>query len=192
MAKAPARTDDPGVPDPMILERIEAIVLGREGRRTSFISPCRQIGRLSGSRTQSTSGSRALAARVDDPVLTASFSRSRRGTVWVSEIARLMAARCSLFLSRIVMLSISSPGAASIATDRVRTVFGISLRRSIAIRSNTGAHSRNVCCRKIRIVGYHGLSSRPNSQRQSGVVESGIQTGTPKRPRPDALPPGAT
>ena len=40
----------------------------------------------------------------------------------------------------------------------------------------------NFFWRKIRIVGYHGLSSRSVSQRQSGVVDSAIQTGTPRAP----------
>ena len=34
----------------------------------------------------------------------------------------------------------------------------------------------NVSWRKIRMVGYHGLSSRPVSHRQSGVVETAIHT----------------
>jgi hypothetical protein len=34
----------------------------------------------------------------------------------------------------------------------------------------------------MRIVGYYGLSSRFDSQRQSGVVETAIQTGTPNAP----------
>ena len=74
-----------------------------------------------------------------------------------------------------VILSISSPGAVSTATDGVGTVDGTVLRSSTAMRSKTGTHSMNFCWRKIRIVGYHGLSSRTESQRQSGVVSAIIR-----------------
>src|SRR6185437_8754843 len=41
--------------------------------------------------------------------------------------------------------------------------------RSAAIRSITPAQSPRFVWRNNRIVGYHGLSGRPNCQRQSGM-----------------------
>ena len=63
-------------------------------------------------------------------------------------------------ISRIVILSISSPGAIATVTDGVRTRPGTIALNSLVIRSNTGPHAMCTCWRKIRIVGYQGLSSR--------------------------------
>ena len=46
-----------------------------------------------------------------------------------------------------IRLSISSPGAVSMATNGVGTVEGTNLRSSTAIRSKTGTHSMNFCRR---------------------------------------------
>ena len=81
-----------------------------------------------------------------------------------------------------MILSISSPGAIATVTDGVRTRPGTIALSSPAIRSKTGPHAMCTFWRKIRIVGYHGLSSRWVIQRQSGVVDSGIHTGTPSAP----------
>jgi hypothetical protein len=51
----------------------------------------------------------------------------------------------SALISRMVILSINSPGAVSIATERVGTVEGTTLRSSAAIRSKAGAQSMNFC-----------------------------------------------
>ncbi len=64
----------------------------------------------------------------------------------------------------------------------MRTRAGTIARNSAAIRSNTGGQAMCSAWRKIRMVGYHGLSSRWVIHRQSGVVDSGIQTGTPSAP----------
>ena len=50
---------------------------------------------------------------------------------------------------------------------------------SLAIRSKTWFHLPGSCWRKRRIVGYHGLSSRSRSQRQSTTLASATHTATP-------------
>ncbi len=44
------------------------------------------------------------------------------------------------------------------------------------------SQSKGFCCRKILIVGYHGLSSRSTIQRQSEAKGSNSQTGLPIAP----------
>ncbi len=68
----------------------------------------------------------------------------------------------------------SSPGAIAHRHRRRAHAAGNHARNSAAIRSKTGPQAMCAFCRKIRIVGYHGLSSRWVIQRQSGVVESAI------------------
>ncbi len=51
-----------------------------------------------------------------------------------------------------------------------------------AILSNTCCHSSSLRCRNSRMVGYHGLSSRSSSQRQSGANGRAIHTGMPSPP----------
>ncbi len=50
------------------------------------------------------------------------------------------------------------------------------------IRWNTSSQSPHCRCRNKRAVGYHGLSSRSSSQRQSGTKVTNTQTGTPRAP----------
>src|SRR5438094_680795 len=65
----------------------------------------------------------------------------------------------------------------------VVAVIGLSARNdsasSATTRSTTDAQSPRVCWRNKRIVGYHGLSSRSRSQRQSDGVGINVQTGLP-------------
>ena len=58
------------------------------------------------------------------------------------------------------------------------------LRRQLghAIRSKTSSQSPHVFWRNNRIVGYHGLSSRSISQRQSAATGIATQIGTRQRP----------
>ena len=51
-------------------------------------------------------------------------------------------------------------------------------RSATLISSNTPAQSPGCVCRNSRIVGYHGLSLRSSSQRQSGTNGSATHTGT--------------
>ena len=53
---------------------------------------------------------------------------------------------------------------------------------SFLTRATTSAQSRLCRCRNRRAVGYHGQSSRPSSQRQSGAKASRIQVGRPSAP----------
>jgi len=48
--------------------------------------------------------------------------------------------------------------------------------------SITGSQSPSFSCRNRRAVGYQGLSVRSSNQRQSGIFEIRIQTGTPREP----------
>ena len=89
----------------------------------------------------------------------------------------------SALISRIAILSISSPGAIPTVTDGVRDRWRTSSLSSAAIRSKTGPQTIRSLWRKIRMLGYHGVSSRWLSHRQSGVLEIAIQTGAPA-PRP--------
>src|ERR1700685_985522 len=57
-----------------------------------------------------------------------------------------------------------------------------SRRNSFWTRSMTVDQSPAIFWRKRRAVGYHGLSSRSRSQRQSGLRVSKIQTGLPSAP----------
>ena len=81
-----------------------------------------------------------------------------------------------------MILSISSPGAIATVTDGVRARERTSLLSSAAIRSKTGPQTIRSRWRKIRMLGYHGVSSRWLSHRQSGVFEIAIQTGAPSAP----------
>jgi hypothetical protein len=77
-------------------------------------------------------------------------------------------------ISRIVILSISSPGAIVTVTDGVRARPGTVALSSLVIRSNTGPHAMCTFWRKIFIVGYQGLSSRCFGP--GGIVTGGTQT----------------
>ena len=71
------------------------------------------------------------------------------------------------------------------ATARARIVatrFHASARSSAVTRSNSSGQSPGVRCLNSRMVGYHGLSSRSMSQRQSGTDCSATQTRAPSAP----------
>src|SRR5581483_6616250 len=53
---------------------------------------------------------------------------------------------------------------------------------SFAIASKTVTQSPRVCCLKSFAVGYHGLSVRSSSQRQSESTSSGMNTGRASAP----------
>ena len=50
------------------------------------------------------------------------------------------------------------------------------------MRPNTSFQSWSFVWRKIRTVGYQGVSSRPTSQRQSAPLDSASHVGTPSAP----------
>ena len=58
----------------------------------------------------------------------------------------------------------------------------VRLDSSERIRPRTSVQTRGVDCRNRRMVGYHGLSSRSRSQRQSSANGSITQTGRPSAP----------
>jgi hypothetical protein len=55
-------------------------------------------------------------------------------------------------------------------------------RSSFPTRAITDSQSPGRVCRKRRIVGYHGVSSRSSIQRQSADAGSKVQVGTPSAP----------
>ena len=58
----------------------------------------------------------------------------------------------------------------------------ISSSSTCTIRSITSSHRPSLVCLNSRILGYHGVSSRSVSQRQSAARGVAIHTGTPKAP----------
>ena len=73
-------------------------------------------------------------------------------------------------------------GAQRVCPQALMAVHLSSVLSSTAIRSKSSRQSPHRACRKSRIVGYHGESSRPSSHRQSAATGSAIQTGAAERP----------